>query len=236
MAKSEHSAEGFGSSLTDLMTSIAVIFILLFLVFLQNQQDELASRERLTERTIERLFAQLEGELSAGVEIKKDEDDPLTLLIVLRDDPELLSFKFNQAEVRDKSRRFLERFIPQLTAIVCEDSLEPLIDSIIIEGHTDSRGSDDSNTDLSARRATAVLIESRQILSALEQEVSVDLPGSEKCFLRLSQATGRGEQELVTVGGVEDLRMSRRVVVKVRVKSLEQRAKPISALSEADSA
>ena len=59
MAKSEHSAEGFGSSLTDLMTSIAVIFILLFLVFLQNQQEELASRERLTERTIERLFAQL---------------------------------------------------------------------------------------------------------------------------------------------------------------------------------
>ena len=47
----------------------------------------------------------------------------------------------------------------------------------------------------------------------------------EECFLEKSQATGRGERDWVRDRntGLEDERKSRRVVVKLRVKSQEQR-------------
>ena len=223
MARKQYVNEGLGHSLMDLMTSIAVIFILLFLVFLHNKNEEIAIRKRQTTTNLEKLFAQLEGKFSADVVVQKDPDDPLTLLIVLRDDPDSLSFAYNRAEVRRKGRAFLERFIPRLSDIVCSKDAEDIIDSLIIEGHTDSRGSDDTNTDLSARRATAVLIESRGIIAERETGDDGDRERLERCFLHLSQATGRGEQELILDKGVEDVEASRRVVVKIRVKSMEQR-------------
>ena len=223
MARRAESTDGLSHSLTDLMTSIAVIFILLFLVFLRNEQQEIESRKRQTVSNVDRLLAQLDGEMSAGVKIEEDPNDPLTLLIILRDNPELLSFSFGRDDVTPTSRRFLERFIPRLGRIVCSEEAEPIIDSLIIEGHTDSRGDNDLNTGLSARRATAVLIESRKILSELSETPSAEPSELESCFLRLARATGRGEQELILEDGEEHSDKSRRVVVKVRVKSLEQR-------------
>lgn len=221
MARREQAADGVGNSLTDLMTSIAVIFILLFLLFVKDEQEERAIRERQTKTNLEMLFARLDGEMSAGVELQRDPDDPLTLMIVLRDNPELLSFRYNDALVRENGLRFLREFVPKLAGVVCADEAEKLIDSLIIEGHTDSQGTHDTNTDLSARRATAVLIESRKILA--NSETGSDGTSLESCFLGLSRATGRGEQDRIMRGGVEDSDSSRRVVVKVRVKSLEQR-------------
>ena len=223
MARKPQGGEGVSHSLMDLMTSIAVIFILLFLVFIRNEHEEIAIRKRQTKTNIDKLFAKLNGELSADVEVEEDPEDRLTLLIVLRDEPDILSFAYNRAEIREKGKAFLQRFIPRLSDIVCSEDAEDIIDSLIIEGHTDSRGSDDTNTDLSARRATAVLIESREIIAEREMLDGSDRERLESCFLRLSQATGRGEQELIKPGGVENSDLSRRVVVKVRVKSMEQR-------------
>lgn len=223
MARQPQGGEGVSNSLMDLMTSIAVIFILLFLVFLRNEHEEIKSRKRQTATNLEKLFAKLDGELSADVVVQMDPDDPLTLLIVLRDDPDILSFAYNRAEVRKKGKAFLQRFIPKLSDIVCSKEAEDIMDSLIIEGHTDSRGSDDTNTVLSAQRATAVLIESHGIVEKREMANDEERKRLERCFLRLSQATGRGEQELIKENDVEDADASRRVVVKVRVKSMEQR-------------
>jgi hypothetical protein len=48
-----------------------------------------------------------------------------------------------------------------------------------------------------------------------------ELAGS--CFVDFVSATGRGSAEPVEVTGKEDRSLSRRVVFKIRVKSLEQR-------------
>ena len=94
MAKEEHSADGLGHSLTDLMTSIAVIFILFFLVFAHNQQkeikaerDEIEKRERTTTSNRELLLKALTDAFQEreDIEIKEDPDDPLSLEIVIRD-------------------------------------------------------------------------------------------------------------------------------------------------------
>lgn len=233
MPQTRHRGDGFGHSLTDLMTSVAVIFILLFLVFLRNEQQEIAIRKRQTETNLEKLFARLAGEFSGDdIHVTKDENDPLTLLIVLRDNPDLLSFKVNESFVSPRAYSFLQDFIPRVSEVVCTRDSQGLIDSIIIEGHTDSDGSDDDNTKLSARRATEVLIRSRQILRSKDEASARDTQSLESCFLHFAQATGRGEQDLIRADtGREDKKASRRVVVKVRVKSLEQREQ-IAGVSE----
>jgi outer membrane protein OmpA-like peptidoglycan-associated protein len=213
----ENSADGLGHALTDLMTSIAVIFILLFVAFLRNEQVEIADQKNETVDNRAQILQALTDEFGENF-VKAVEGDPLTLQIVL--DDKMLKFAYNRARVRSEGEEFLSTFIPQLAVIVCSEGREPLIDSIIIEGHTDSNGSHDHNTELSAERATAVLVKSRRILEDSGMPSTNELQG---CFLRLSQATGRGKQEPVFNDGVEDKDASRRVVVKVRVKSMEQR-------------
>jgi flagellar motor protein MotB len=226
MARRKHSGEGLGHSLTDLMTSIAVIFILLFLAFLQNEREEIAARKQETKSNREQLLAQLRERFpdKKGIKIKEDADDPLTLEIVLTDNPDLLSFESEQAKVKPTGVFFLEGFVPDLAEIVCSNEAQGMLDSIIVEGHTDSNGDDDLNTGLSARRATDVLIHSRKILAAAIDGHVAAADTLEHCFLTFAQATGRGEQDLVLrEDETENKGASRRVIIKVRVKSLEQR-------------
>jgi len=224
MAGEDEVTAGFGHSLTDLMTSIAVIFILFFLIFvdkemnrIEAQRKEIQKQEQQTDTNRDLILKELSDEFRRdAIVIEPDPNDPLSLVMVLRDDPQLLSFEYREARVRAKGRDFLEDIVPRLAGIVCSKEVHRDVDSLIIEGHTDSRGGDDENTQLSARRATAVMVYARRILAGLDGEL-------EKCFLSLSRATGRGKQELIQADGQEDRDASRRVVVKVRVKSWEQR-------------
>jgi len=79
MAQQEQS-QGLANSFTDLMTSIAVIFILLLCASLNNAQQE-------GETTRNSVLAELQKELvefvSRGVEVKADPKDPLGLLILV---------------------------------------------------------------------------------------------------------------------------------------------------------
>ena len=47
--------------------------------------------------------------------------------------------------------------------------------------------------------------------------------GNRVCFLDLLSANGRGSVEAIKVNGKEDRDKSRRVIFKIRVRSLEQR-------------
>ena len=87
----EDSGAGLASSLTDLMTSLTVIFILLLVASLNNAQQE-------GEDTRNAILAELKKALQAfvtqGVEVKTDPKDPLTLLVLV---PQcLLEFPFGK--------------------------------------------------------------------------------------------------------------------------------------------
>ena len=264
MARDGQSVDAFGHSLTDLMTSIAVIFILFFLAFVDSKQKEFAERESQTVTNREELFDALREEFPEGdgdVAVLMDPDDPLSLEIVLTQSPEALEFKQGKRDLEKSGERFLLGFVPNLTRIVCSDLNEPRVDSIVIEGHTSGEGKADWNTELSALRATEVMKESHEILD--ESGVSRE----SACFMRLARSTGRGDQARVEYElqrsaplptraefrerdlfhwtdrkrvryqelideyetpsepplKIEDGTGSRRVVVKIRVKSMEQR-------------
>ncbi len=87
----------------------------------------------------------------------------------------------------------------------------------MVEGHTDSTGTDEHNLQLSQERSLAVVQHTLDILGH-------DEPEDTACFLDFVSANGRGSKEPIRdVNGNEDKDRSRRVVFKIRVRSLEQR-------------
>jgi outer membrane protein OmpA-like peptidoglycan-associated protein len=201
------------NSFTDLMTSLAVIFILLLCASLNNAQQE-------GQTTRNSVLAEMQTELkefvSGGIEVKSDPKDPLGLLILVPED--LLAFPLDRADISPDGELFLRAFIPKLSKIVCSQRFAKEINSIVVEGHTDSSGTAQHNWDLSQKRSMSVVRTSLGVLNMNDTE-------AEKIsFLRLLSASGRGSAEVVTSpAGEENAALSRRVVFKIRVRSFEQK-------------
>lgn len=230
---------GLSSSLTDLMTSLAVIFILLLVASHNNKQQqldirqqqladtrgrfevaqqELLTAQQQTHTTRQNILVALQQALEAfsaqGVRADADPRDPLGLLVII---PEgLLEFAVNRDTIPAGGLAFLRHFTPKFVTTVCSEVFRDEISTIVIEGHTDSSGSDTINLPLSQARSMAVAHESLTILQAESTLRS--------CFLTYLSASGRGSSEpLRDVVGKEDKARSRRVIFKIRVRSLEQR-------------
>ncbi|WP_291980618.1 hypothetical protein [Luteitalea sp.] len=203
------------SSFTDLMASLMVIFILLFMAVLSNA---VAIKRNARDTTIEALLGALKSALAAGGMdaggIRQDERDPYAVVIVM---PEDLLFKRGDWSVGDGGRRFLLGMIPQLSSIVCTGELRGKVSNVVVEGHTDSiwsavgvAGVDgpQMNLELSQKRSMDVV---RWSLAAL-------VSGDERdCFRRLLSASGRGQEELLPDVPSDDSRQ-RRVVFKIRTQ------------------
>ena len=213
MAQEERSSS-LSNSFTDLMTSIAVIFILLLCASLNNAQQE-------GETTRNSVLAELQKELvefvSRGIEVKADPKDPLGLLILV---PEgLLAFQVDRWDIPGRGQIFLESFIPRLSKTIGSERFSKEINSIVVEGHTDSSGTAQHNWELSQRRSMSVVKTSLDLLNR------DDVQSEKDNFLHFLSASGRGSAEPVTDSlGEENPTLSRRVVFKIRVRSFEQKS------------
>jgi outer membrane protein OmpA-like peptidoglycan-associated protein len=203
------------SSLTDLMTSLAVIFILLLVASLNNaQQEGIDTRNNILielQRTLKDFIPQ-------GVRVENDPKDPLSLMVLV---PEaLFGFEVNKSQLPKRGEEFLQVFAPRLFTTACSDQFRPDINSIVVEGHSDSTGMESRNLPLSQERSMEVVQKSLNDLEALGQGPTSDLHG---CALSLISASGRGSADPVLVDGIEDKARSRRVIFKIRVRSIEQK-------------
>jgi len=213
MVAHPETGSGISNSFIDLMTSLAVIFILLLCASLNNAQQQ-------SETTRNSVLAEVQRALkdfaAGGMEVKSDPKDPLGLLILVPED--LLAFQLDRADISPNGELFLKAFIPKLSRTVCSPRFVNEINSIVVEGHTDSSGTAQHNWELSQKRSMSVVRTSLSILNTDEMETE------RTYFLRLLSASGRGSAELVTgPGGTENAPLSRRVVFKIRVRSLEQK-------------
>jgi outer membrane protein OmpA-like peptidoglycan-associated protein len=211
----EHEGSGLASSLTDLMTSLAVIFILLLVAMLNNQRQQAAGTKSLV---LSRLQLALEKFREQGVIVKSDPKDPLVLLVIVPED--LLKFEKGKSDIPAPGFAFLETFAPKFVSTACSTEIREGISSIVVEGHASTEGKESDNLSLSQRRSMAVV---QQSLAVLDGSNRPDGPQDHKCFVSLISATGRGSAEPVYVNGEEDRPHSRRVVFKIRIKSLEER-------------
>ena len=79
--------------------------------------------------------------------------DPQTGSITFSSD---VLFRYNSAKLTADSKDALQEIIPMYLDVLLQDTYRPYIAEIIIEGHTDTDGSYQSNMELSYNRANAV--------------------------------------------------------------------------------
>src|SRR5438270_3870474 len=123
-------ADHLASSFTDLMTSLMVIFVLLFLAFVHNQ---VGKRETVKESLLAELKKQLSPIGFREDYIKPDENDPNAVVIIV---PErLMNFDTGRSDLKNQGRQFIDEKIPALARTLAGFNQD--IDSIVVEGHTD---------------------------------------------------------------------------------------------------
>ena len=209
------------NGLMDLMTSLAIIFILLLAASLAPQAAQDAPTDTPTppqapvadpappltsniQTLLYEHFAQF------GLSVDSDPHDPLLMRIVIPED--LLNFESGKSTLTPQADRFLTDMMPRYAVLVC-GPLESHVDSVVIEGHTDDRGGDAMNLRLSQERSFRVMTKGLEVIDRTEPTVS-------PCFQRLTSASGRGRQDLIAdpATGV-DREKSRRVIFKLRLRS-----------------
>ncbi len=211
----DHEGQGLASSLTDLMTSLMVVFILLLVAALNNnRQQTIVTRNEILAELQPKLVSLVTSDTEERISVETDKNDPLSLLVVVPRG--FLNFKTDEYVIAEKGQAFLDQFAPRLASTLCSDQFTGKISSIVVEGHADPRGSDEHNIVLSQNRASAVVI---RCLAALAS------PRDRECFTRLLSASGRGKAE--TEGkqlSADEMTNIRRVQFKVRVTPLEERS------------
>lgn len=220
-------AQGAGAShttigITDLMTSLAVVFILLFAA--QITKTSSAAQSELQENREDVQTALQDHIQRLGLSLDADPHDPLALLIVVPENR--LTFDFGRSTLSSTADEFLADALPFYVGALC-GPLRDKIDSLAIEGHTDDHGSDAFNLKLSQERSLAVMVKGLEVIQAKE-------PATYQCFQEMTSATGRGRQDLIyESSAVVNREKSRRVIFKIRLRSAEQRhylARPIKTL------
>ncbi len=216
MAPRHGYSEDFSHAITDLMTSIAIVFILLFLFFAQQQQKETEDKVSETERFVTDLLEDLQKKLgSFEIDVLQKKGDPLTLEVTLPEHYQgSLTFRQNKSALLKAGENLLDGIVPELLKVVCSSKFKEGMDSIVVEGHASTEGSERRNVRLSTERATETL------LYSLNGKLGSD---HRMCFQDLAAASGRGAWHPKLFEGGEDREASRRVVFRIRVKSFEQR-------------
>ena len=179
---------------------------------LEEQQLALASQaERIDDligiRTT--MIRELSSSLTAAN--MKATVDPNTGDIVLDSS---VFFETGKSTIKEEGQELLNRFIPVYLNVLLQDKYANYLGEIIIEGHTDSTGTYESNLKLSQDRALQVALYCLNMPS---------LTRDQKLKLQeILTAKGRSYSDLVyTADGKEDPDASRRVEFKFSLKDAE---------------
>jgi outer membrane protein OmpA-like peptidoglycan-associated protein len=203
----EHSA--LSSSLTDMMTSLMVIFVLLLVNYLGNRQEAITVA-RNKPREMENMLITAFQE--NGIEgINYESPDPYTLIVIVPN--EKFNFGTGTSTLNEGAKVFLQKFIPLLLKSFM--TLQNDINLVNIEGHTDWQPCGDKycNWVLSQSRAIEVM------------KYIFDFPAEVQEFKKIALFGGRGPIECERTDeemNKNNLPRCRTVKFKIRFKSSEE--------------
>ncbi|HLR70625.1 MAG TPA: OmpA family protein [Pseudogracilibacillus sp.] len=152
--KHEKDESQFWPSLTDLLTTILLCFMLIFIIMMVIKSMQIKEMKR----TIDQMMgvrAQIINDLkrefnntSYGIEV-----DEKTGAIIFNTE---ILFAYDDDELKKESFVFLDEFVPKYLDILLEEGYEDYVAEIIIEGHTDRDGDFLYNLELAQDRAYSV--------------------------------------------------------------------------------
>jgi hypothetical protein len=166
-----NSVDHLNSSLTDLMTSLMVIFILLLLVFVHRTAGKDAA---VTDVLLRKLLADMKPHGFNEQTIRHDPRDKNAILVIVPD--RLMNFETSKSTLRPEGERFLKEYIPEFAGVLCGEQFRSSIESIVVEGHTDihpwvghsAEESQNLNLKLSQDRSMEVVKSALSDLTGLE--------------------------------------------------------------------
>ena len=147
-----------------------------------------------------RVIEELKNSLGKSINVTKDGSLKLSSSIL---------FDKGSSELKDEAKEQLKSiFTKYIKALFDNKNIAPNIDTIVIEGHTDSDGGFLYNLKLSQDRA----------LSVMNYLLSLDI-AKEYNLQKYLTASGRSYLDRVIVNGEEDKEASRRIEIKFRLKN-----------------
>lgn len=198
-------------SLSDMMTGLMMIFLLISISFMVNANsqrsyvtDIVTTYHNVKVSLFNDLFREFDGDLKAwGGEL-----EPNTLTIRFKD-PEVL-FESGRATLKPNFKAILNNFVPRYVNIMTQDKYRDNVQEVRIEGHTSSEWNNNvlgdvaylKNMDLSQQRTRSVLA----------YILGLDSMKAQETWLKEHvTANGLSSSKLVTNAGIEDKQGSRRV-------------------------
>jgi outer membrane protein OmpA-like peptidoglycan-associated protein len=191
------------SGVADLMTSLAVIFILLLVAYVTRVAEGHADPVR---NSVLRMDVMPKPDpLQPSGEAQRPSVHTITV-------PDAaINFEFGKSTLLPPAEIFLSEAMPHYASLICKSS-EQEVEAFVIEGYTDDLGDDLRNLRLSQDRSFAVLAKSLEVIRE-------KLPWAYECFMQKATANGRGRQNLLrNEAGYLDRDKSRRVVFKIHMR------------------
>ena len=211
--KSENETENniFWVTMTDLMTALVLVFMVLFFYMYLTSFQEKIEQEEQKQIASEALETTLKAQnISASV-------DPSSGIVKISD---LELFELNSASLSEKGKAYLTKFAPAyLDSLFQNEYLKEHVDKIVIQGHTDSQmfkgqySTEEQymkNMHLSLQRAYTV---ANFIINTPYNKVNRD-----KLHKMIMVEGASYSNPILTSQGKEDYSKSRRVELKIVMK------------------
>lgn len=211
----ESAGEGniFWTTMSDLLLGLAIIFMVLFVLAMTGfTQDSVKQKQQQMQASKELVEKLKEADIEATV-------DPLTGDVKISD---LELFEVNSYVLSKRGKDYLDRLVPiYIDNIFSNAELEENITNIVVQGHTDSQQFAHLSTEneqyirnmtLSLQRANAV--------AEYMFKTKINPIYDEK-IRKMLIVEGKSYSDPILVNGVEDFDKSRRVELKLKVKTYD---------------
>lgn len=216
---SKENIEDFWPSISDLMSGLMMIFMLIaisFMVIVDKEKDKVEDIAKQYRETKMEIYNDLTKEFSKDLK-KWDayiEEDTLSVKF---NEPDIF-FKQGNSELNIEFKNILEDFFPRYIKILSLKKYKDDIEEVRIEGHTSSewvRGLDLQesyfrNMELSQGRTRKTL----EYVMSLEK-----MKKYSKFMISKVTANGLSFSKRIINNGIEDKKMSRRVEFKIRTSA-----------------